>query len=519
MTGILSAALSLVLWAAHPAPVPQAPAQLLAQLSDLLDAGDWRRARELARRALNDYPSDAAVLNIAGAIEAQQGHFAEAERHFTAAIRADRRLTAAYANLGRLYQEHANEDPAALQKALALYRELLTIDPSHAEALFQAAYLSACAGDWASSRAWLDRLPPELRERPQALAILAVDAAATGDRARAARAARAIASHPDLTEQDILAVVPALERAKDDGLTEQLFAELERRQLASALSLRQLGLASMRLGRLDPARHFLERAFSAGAPALPTLLDLARVAYKQKDFQGALGYLAHARDLDANNAQVHFLFGLSCVELNLGAEAFDALKKAVALAPENPYVNYAMGAVAIHRHEPSEALPYFETYVRLKPDDPRGRFALGAARFYSNDLEGARKDLALAARSKDTAAGAYYFLAKIARQQDDLNTARLQIARALETNPTYPDALAEQGLIQTRLGQFEAAERSLQAALAGDPENYAATVNLATLYARTRDPRRDEQKARLDALQDKRAAAAQEFLRIVQVVQ
>jgi tetratricopeptide (TPR) repeat protein len=528
------AAAALLLWSPHVGSVGQvpgaadaavrqrasvAPRHVLAQLSALMDEGELSRARTLVEQALRRYPSDAALHNIAGAIDAQQGAYGAAERHFQAAIRADRHLAGAYVNLGRLYQEHAKEDPAAPRKALAVYRELLSVDPANTEALFQAAYLSACAGDWASSRVRLDRLPIDVRSRPQALAVLAVDLAGLADHIRAAEVAREIIRHPGLTEQDLLAVIPALERAKDDVLSELLFAGLDERHLASAGSLRQLGIVNMRLGRLGRAREVLERAFSDGGAPVPLLVDLARVAYKQRDFEGALGYLAHARDLDPNNAEVHFMFGIACVELNLGAEAYDALKKAVALAPGNAYVNYAMGAVAIHRHDPSDALPYFEKYVRLKPDDPRGRFALGAARFYSNDLNAARLDLRQAARSADTAAGAHYFLARIARQENDIETARQEIERALQANPRYADALAEVGWIETRRGEFEAAERSLQQALAIDPDNYAATFNLAALYARTRDPRADEQKTKLEALQAKRAAAAQEFLRIIQVVQ
>ena len=73
-------------------------------------------------------------------------------------------------------------------------------------------------------------------------------------------------------------------------------------------------------------------------------------------------------------------------ELELGAEAYESLKKAVSLDPENPPVNYMMGAVSLHRHDPSEAVPYFEKYVSLQPNDPRGRFALGVARFHEQGL-------------------------------------------------------------------------------------------------------------------------------------
>lgn len=495
----------------------KAPSDLVQELTAMLDAGDLTAAKVRVDDALVRYPSDAVLHNIAGAIDAQQGTYRSAERHFKAAMQAELRGAPAYLNLGRLYQEHADEDSEALPKALAVYRELLRFDPANAEALFQAAYVAACTGDWAASRAFLERLPDPSRSQPQALALFAVDLAGLGDRARAGEVATRLLAHPDLTDEDIRAVIA---RTKDDDLVERLLAGLDDRGLASAQSLRELGLIEARRRRFDRARDALERAMKAtGTATAPLLLDLARVTYKQKDFQGALGYLAHARDLEPQNAEVHFFFGITCIELNLGSEAYDALKKAVALAPENPYVNYAMGAVAIHRHEPSEALPYFEAYVRLRPDDPRGRFALGAARFYSNEFDEARADLDRAVRFPETAAGAHYFLARIARQANEFEKAREEIALALKADPEYADAWSELGYLQARSGEYRAAEQSLMKALAKDPENYTATVNLVALYSRTRDPRREEQAMRLAALQEKRSLAAQEFLRIIQVVQ
>lgn len=529
----LPATLGFVLWAGHatraeqgrpateqaPARAATAPPQLVSELKDLLEAGELARAKTIVAAALRRYPSDAALHNIAGAIEAQQGQYRSAERHFLAAMQAAPRAAPAYLNLGRLHQEHAGDDPDAAQKALAAYRQLLRIDPFHAEALFQAAYLSAFVGDWSSSRALLDRLPEELRSRPQALAVLVVDVAGIGDQARALEVGTQLLAHPELTEEDVLAVIPAFEHAKQDAMAERLLTGLEARGLASAESSRQLGRVYLRQERFGDARQALERAArAAGMPSAAILLDLARSAYKQKDFQGALGYLAHARDLDAQNAEVHFFFGMTCVELNLGSEAYESLRKAVSLAPDNAYVNYAMGAVAIHRHEPSEAVPYFEKYVQLKPGDPRGRFALGAARFYSNDLEAARTDLDAAAGSPEAAAGAHYFLGRIARQLNHLDKAREEIERALQANHDYADAWAELGLLQTRRGEYAAAEQSLARAIQSDPDSYAAAFNLATLYARTRDPRRQAQEERLKTLQQNREVAAQEFLRMIQVV-
>jgi tetratricopeptide (TPR) repeat protein len=100
---------------------------------------------------------------------------------------------------------------------------------------------------------------------------------------------------------------------------------------------------------------------------------------------------------------------------------------------------------------------------------------------------------------------------------NDLDTARQELDLALRANQRYADAWAELGLVQTRSAQYADAEQSLGKALAIEPHHYAATFNLSTLYSKTKDPRRDEQAARLAALQEQRAAQAQEFLRIIEV--
>jgi Flp pilus assembly protein TadD len=55
---------------------------------------------------------------------------------------------------------------------------------------------------------------------------------------------------------------------------------------------------------------------------------------QQKDYERALGYLAHARDVRPNDAAIEFFFGIGCVEMDLVVEARKALRRAVELAPE-----------------------------------------------------------------------------------------------------------------------------------------------------------------------------------------
>ena len=93
-------------------------------------------------------------------------------------------------------------------------------------------------------------------------------------------------------------------RAEAD-LIETLFSAAAARHPLSPAGLRILGLAQEAQGKLQPARATLESAFTA-APSVDILEDLSRVAQAAGDNQGALGYIAHARDLQPNNASLAF---------------------------------------------------------------------------------------------------------------------------------------------------------------------------------------------------------------------
>ncbi len=516
----------LALPAAQPRAEPRGQAaagagasrHVLDAIAAALGRDDVASAKAAVDPAIAAFPQDPVVQNLAGVIEARRGESQAAQQHFETAIRLQPRAPAAYVNLGRLLQERAGTDPTARPAALAVYARLLAVDPQQPEALFQTAALQVLDGRYQAAQQAIDRLPEAARGRPPVLAVRAVAQAGSGDADGARSTVAALAAHPQLAREDIDAVLPALARLPERSTEQALLELLDRRGWATSATLRRLAAVESAGGRHVEARAWLEKAAAQGVPDAALLIDLARAAFKAGDAKGSLGYLAHARDLEPTNVSVHFLFGIVCVELNLGAEAHESLAKAVALAPDNPDINYAMGAVSLHRHDPSEALPYFEAYVRLRPGDPRGRFALGAAKYYTQHLEEAVPDLTAAASDPRTAAGAHYYLARIARQRQQLDTARREIDAALRANPSHADGWAERGLIETRQGDYAGAEAALQKALALDPDNYEATLHLAALYGRTRDPRRAAQEARLQTLVARREMRAQEFLRLVQAV-
>ena len=214
---------------------------------------------------------------------------------------------------------------------------------------------------------------------------------------------------------------------------------------------------------------------------------------------------------------MHFLFGMVCVELDLGVEAYKALKEAVRLEPGNAAINYAMGAVALHRRDATEAVPFFRKYAELVPGDPRGPLAVGIAWFKAGELAAARPELERAAASDTTAAAADYFLARIARAENELDRALGLVEKALAREPGYADAWAERGLIHFRRREREEAEKDLRRCLELDPDNYFGNLTLLALYQRGKDARQEAQAARVKDLEAGRDLKEEEFRRVIRV--
>lgn len=489
----------------------------ILKIQQLIQQHDLKEARVETTTALRQFKADAGFENLLGVIAAQEGEYAEAERSFQQAVLHDPKFTGAYLNLGRLYQEQSFSDSETAAKALDVYRRVLLYDSSNAEATYQSAVLLQQRRDYSASLAHALRLPSESQNSAQVLAVLCGDYAGLGDRGNAAKMADRLARSPELSESDIKQIIPSLEIGKRYDVAIALIEALKGRQTLSPEVLHTLGLAYEREEKLPESRAALEQYATGGNLSITSLLELARVAYKQKDYRGALGYLAHAQDLDPNNASLHYYFGFVCLDLNLIAEARNSFEKAVKLEPENPQYNYAMGAASAFRHDPAEAVPYFEKYLKLRPEDPRGKLALGAAFFRAKDYQVAQPWLKEAVKVSATATQAHYYLGCIALQERRLDEARVQLSQALAIKPDYSDALAELGQYYLLQKDYREAEKQIRRALQIDPDHYAANFYLLNLYMRTADPRRESQARRFEELKKLLDEKTREFLRIVEV--
>ena len=481
-------------------PDASAEEERLVRVQQAIQSGDLRGARSELGELLANFPGDARIYNLLGVIDAQENSFSAAEMNFRRAIQLAPRFTGAYLNLGRLYQEHAGQK-GEVEKALQVYQKLLEFEPDHVEANYQAAWLHNRRGEFGASLARMARLPADAQQRAAALALRCANNAALGKRDQAEAAGKQLSKAEDLTEADVLPILPVLQDHHAGDLSIRLLEALAHRGLASKVGLQTLAGLEEKQGRFKEARDALEKDLQLEPASAAVLIQLAKLAYQAADLEGALGYLAHARDLEPGNAAIHFFFGMVCIELKLPPEAKQSLNEAVRLAPDNPYYHYALGAVLLQGKNSDEAIPQFKKYREARPDDPRGNFALGVAYFDADQLDAARKELEPVATRSETRVGANLYLGRLAIREDNLAEAADRLRKAVASDPSSPEPYAELALVYIRRKEFSLAETNLTRALKIAPDHFRTNLNLLMLYQKTKDPRAEQQARRVEELQ------------------
>ncbi len=491
--------------------------QTLLSIQQQIEANNPEAARALIASTRKQYPADGGLENLLGVVEIQQGNIRLARKAFALAISHDPQLVSAYLNLSRIDMETAVTDLSARGEALRLSEKAAQLQPDNDEANYQIATILAWGKSYQRSLDHLAKLSAKAQAEVGAEALACSNQAALGHSAAAVQAAAALAANPDLTEQDANTCLPPLRAAHRADLIDTIFAAAGTRQPLSPAGLRILGLAQEAESHLEEARATLERAYAADDKSVVVLEDLARVARTAKDEKGALGYLAHARELQPNDPSLPYLFGAICLDIGLYAESLKAMTEAVKLAPDNAEYNLGLGTVVSYGPDPAKALPYLTKYHSLRPQDPAGALAIGATYFRAKDYETAAKWLKQSVSNRKSAVDAHFYLGQIARQEGRRDEAIDELKQSLALRPDQPDVLAELGQIHVSNRNYPEATTCLNRALELDRDNYAANFGLLELYARTGDTRREQQSKRFEEIKNKREEWDRNLMRVIEI--
>lgn len=489
--------------------------ETVEQIQQQIQQGHLSDAETLTNAALQRFRSNAGLENLLGVTQAEQGEMELARQSFSAAIEHDPKLVGAYLNLGRIEMQDAGSHAGPRAEALRLYQTVLRVDPANAEANFQAATLLMWDGKYSESLTRLaktDAAHDEIRVE----ALKCADEAGLGHSAAASRAAAAMVANPKLSEQDAIFVLPSLRAARRADLIESLFTAANERAPLSAGSMRVLGLAEEDEGEPTKATAALERALALDDTQVAPLVDLTRIALAGKQYEKALGYLAHARALKPDDAAFAYDYGRICLQLNLVGEARRAMSDAIKLNPNSPEYNFAMGVVASRAQDASAGLPYLKKFHQMRPGDADGILALGTTYFRDDDFVNAVLWLKQAAANKGTAAEAHYYLGRILRQQGQYDTALEQLNQAETLRPDNAAVVAELGQTYIQMRRYAEGQKQLEHALTLDANNYVANFALMQLYAQTRDPRLGAQQKRFSEIKQENQDQYRNEMRVIE---
>jgi Flp pilus assembly protein TadD len=311
----------------------------LTSIQESIERGDLATALQAITNALERHPKEGGLLNLRGIVHARQDDLIAARADFERAVRLAPGLTPAWQNLARACQVLTSRDPKAASCAIDGWQRVLKLRPTDVEARLSLATVYQWQGKFTESLRQVDQLPAMESSRTPVLSLRCADLAGLGRIQEAEKLARGLAQAVDFSDADARSIFPVLQDPKTAPVVVTLVKALDERKSASASSLRRLAVAYEQLNRWSDARKTLERVASLEPGDARHLVELARLAYLSHDLEGALGYLAHARDLTPRDAQVHFLFGMIAVEMDLPLEARRSLERALALDPKNPKYN------------------------------------------------------------------------------------------------------------------------------------------------------------------------------------
>ena len=342
-----------------------------------------------------------------------------------------------------------------LADAESIYRQILAIDPDHADCLHLLGTLAHQVGR--------DDVAVELIRK--AIAIdkkqstyhsnlgTALQALGKPDEA-AASYRQALALNPNLAEAHMnLGTVLQAQGLLDEA------ADCFKRALALKPYLAEvhvnLGNILQAQGKLDEAVASHERALVLKPNSAEARFNLGNALQAQGKLDEAVASYRQALALKPDQPQVYGNLGNALLAQNKLDEAEASYQRALAINPDYAEACYNLGNLRQAQDKLSEAAACYERALALKPELPEAHYNLGNTRQAQDDLTAAAGCFELALTLRPDYAQAHYNLGCVLQGLGRLDQALVSYARAIELQPDYSQARFGHALAQLLNGEFD----------------------------------------------------------------
>jgi len=214
-----------------------------------------------------------------------------------------------------------------------------------------------------------------------------------------------------------------------------------------------LAVALARLGRYDEAIDNYKLALARDPHNSAVRLDLALAWYKQAAFDKAANELAEVHRLQPANTQALYLLADCDLRLGRYKDAIALVEPAYQANPAEPALEYLLGFALIKDGQIEKGQPVLDR-ILAHGDTAEANLLLGASALAAGDGQKALANL----------------------------------HRAVELNPKLAGVWALYGRAQLDSNDYADAQASFRRALAADPNDFDANLDLGALLRRDTDP-------------------------------
>lgn len=150
--------------------------------------------------------------------------------------------------------------------------------------------------------------------------------------------------------------------------------------------------------------------------------------------------------------------------------------------PKKTLKEFEKGVDADHHGKTDEAIQHYAKAVSYSPNFYPARNNLGSAYLTRQNFEEAEKQFEAALKANQNDVEAYFNLANVLLMTKRYPEAEHQINEGLQRRPDSAFGHFLQGLLYSRLGKLDLAEKGLQSALQLDPKMAQVHLQLVNLY-------------------------------------
>ncbi|HEY1255160.1 MAG TPA: tetratricopeptide repeat protein [Terracidiphilus sp.] len=357
-------------------------------------------------------------------------------------------LNALCANALRFHQQ------GQLAEAERLYRQVLNLDPHHADSLHLLGVLAHQVG---RNDVAVELISKAIArdKRPAAFHTNLGTALQALGRLEEAKASyeRALTINPNLAEARMnLGVILETQGRREEA--ESCFR-------AALRSNPNLAEAHVNLGNMLQAQGKLEEAESSHARAMALKPDFAEACFNHANALQALGRLEEAvadyrraLALRPDAAAYHGNLGNALLAMGRLEDAEACYRQALTLKPDYAEACYNQGNLRNAQNKLEEAAECYRRAIELKPQLAEAHYNLGNTLHTLDRLEEAAASFEHALALRLNYAEAHYNLGCVLEDLGRLPEALASMARALVIQPEYSQARFGQALVQLRCGDF-----------------------------------------------------------------